>query len=736
MILPVPGLRSRADAARAEASLTEVPSLDVVVSAQSRVVCVRCMNGGCSLEGVVGPLRDVGLPPDLKRARVCPGASPAGPVVWAMADRAERTTIGGAVAGALRQREVLLVLAGGMLLLTGLLVHYAGGPDIARFALLACSVILTSTQTFPGALRALRKVSLDVDVLMFVAAGGAAAIGHPEEGALLLFLFGLGAAGETYAMQRARGAIEALSSVAPDEATVLGDDGEETVVPIDRVAVGLRVMVRPFDRVPVDGDVEDGRSAVNQAPITGESVPVDKAPGDGVFAGTINGDGRLVVRVTKMPSESTLARVIRMVEEAQASRSPTELFTDRIERWYVPSVFVATLALVFIPPLVFEQSWVTWFYRAMAFLTAASPCALAIGTPAAVLCGVGRAAQLGVLIKGGGYLELLGRLDAVAFDKTGTLTRGEAAVTGITPLPGSAFDAAGLLALAAAVEAHVTHPLAAAVLAEADRLGVTYEPAEDVQQVPGFGATGVVGGMPVRVGRPDDRGPIAAAAVLEEIRAEGGTAIAVWRDRDLLGLIGVADRVRPEAAEVVVELRRLGVTHLAMLTGDHPAAAQSIATRLGIDDVRAELLPEDKLRVVDELAAVHGRVAMVGDGVNDAPALAQASLGIAMGAAGADVAMETADVVLLGNDLRHLPQAVALSRASKRMIAQNLAIALGVIAIVSPLAALGYAGLGVAVLLHEGSTVVVVLNALRLLRFDRGRHRETNLACDHCPLMP
>jgi Cd2+/Zn2+-exporting ATPase len=714
LVLPVEGMNSEGAARRVEAALNRLPEVSATASHAAGVVFVRYDPGRCALPELSRTLARLGVRPDFEAARICDGetvprATPRRPAL--------PVRVAAWLAG---QPQLALVLLGGLFLVNGLLVHLLEGPHWLRLTLLALSALCTSTETFPEAISALRQRRLDVDVLMFVAAAGAAALGHYEEGAFLLFLFGLGAAGEHLALSRARRSIRALTEVAPEQATVLRDGEGERIVAVAQVRVGDRVLVRPFDRLPVDGRVESGASAVNQATLTGESTPVDKREGDEVFAGSINGEGRLIVEVTRPATDTTLARVIRMVEEAQASKSPTQLFTDKIERFYVPAVFVVTLALIALPPLLTEMTFGVAFYRAMAFLTAASPCALAIGTPAAILCGVARAAQIGVLLKGGAYLEALGKTRAIAFDKTGTLTRGRPAVVRVDPAEG--LDEPGLLALAAAVESQVTHPLADAIVEEATARGITIEEALEVRQVSGTGASALVQGRRITVGKPGAGHPTPderTRRAIEDAMGQGMTAVVVADEARVLGLIGIADQLRDEAPRVLRSLHAMGIRHMTMLTGDHEAAAHAIAERVGLDAWNAGLLPEDKLRVIDELRARHGPVAMVGDGVNDAPALAKADIGIAMGAAGADVAMETADIVLMGSDLDHLPQAIGLSRFARRIITQNLVIALGVIAVVSPLAALGFAKLALAVLLHEGSTVVVVLNSLRLLGYAR-----------------
>ena len=418
------------------------------------------------------------------------------------------------------------VLVGGLLLAGGLTVHLLEGPMWLRLSLLAVSAVLTSLQTFTAAIEALKGFELDVDVLMFVAAAGAAVLGEYESGVFLLFLFGLGSAGETLALGKARRAIEALKEVAPDTARRLRADGGEETIPAEQVRAGDRLVVLPFERIPADGTVLEGRSAVDQAAITGESMPVDKEPGEPVFAGTINGEARLLLEASRAATDSTLSRLIVMVEQAQTEKSPAQQLTDRIEKWYVPSVFLVTILVIVLPPLTMggEGAWSTWFYRAMAFLTAASPCAIAIGGPATVLCGVARAARMGVLVKGGGPLETLGRVRAMCFDKTGTLTVGRPRVVEVVPVNGVAEDEA--LRLAAAVEAETTHPLARAVVRAAAARGMVLPDAEDVRQITGIGVAGRVGAATITVGRLREEVrltlPPAVHARIDELAAEGG----------------------------------------------------------------------------------------------------------------------------------------------------------------------------------------------------------------------
>ena len=589
--------------------------------------------------------------------------------------------------------------------------------------------------TVREALDAFRVGEFEVDVLMLLAAAGAAALGKWLEGAFLLFLFSLGHALEHYAMGRARRAIESLADLTPNTALVQRKGAEEEIS-VDELQIGDSVIVKPNERIPADGVVVAGESAVNQAPVTGESVPVDKtavddpdvadAPADlgaahQVYAGTINGSGALTVRVTARSEESTISQVVQMVTEAEAEKSPTERFTDRFERIFVPAVlgFVGLLLFAWIP---LDETVADSFYRAMAVLVAASPCALAIATPSAVLSGIGRAGQGGVLVKGGGPLEQLGRLGAVAFDKTGTLTEGAPRVTDVRPCDGISEEK--LLRIAVAVEQRSDHPLAEAVV----QYGTEHldegliDAAHDLENVTGQGVTAVVGEQPVSIGKYElfDAGngpppPDALREMVEEMEAEGKTTVIVRQGNEYLGAVGLADRPRDGAADVIARLREIGIRRMVMISGDNQRVVDAVAEQLGIDEAYGDLLPDDKVDTVRRLREEED-VAMVGDGVNDAPAMANASVGVAMGAAGSDVALETADVALMADNLGHLPFAVGLSRATRRVIRQNLWIALGMVAVLVPATLFGLQ-IGPAVVLHEGSTLLVVGNALRLLRY-------------------
>ena len=583
------------------------------------------------------------------------------------------------------------------------LSYLAGGADLAR-------------HTLPSVLRG----RFDVEFLMLVAAAGAAALGDWAEGAFLLFLFSLGHALEHYASERARNAIEALGQLTPKAARVRRE-GKELEIPIEELRVGDIAVIRPGDRIAVDGKITEGRSAVDQSPITGESVPVEKMVDNDVFAGSINGEGALVVEVTKLAKDSTMSRVIQLVEEAQTQKSPTQTFTDRFERIFVPTVLVVVLLTALLPPLLDWLSWPDAIRRALSTLVAASPCALALATPSAVLAGIAQAARNGVLIKGGVHLENLGTLTAIALDKTGTITKGRPEVTDILPFGG--VDPDELLRLVSAVEAQSSHPLAQAVVRKAKDSQTEIPQSGPLQSFMGKGVQAEVEGQMVKVGNlkmfqeDGHQVPAELSDKLRELGDSGKPTMLVMFGEVFAGVLALADQPREETPKALSALKEMGVKQLVMLTGDNSRVAKAMADTVGLTDFRADLMPEQKVDAIKELLEKYGQVAMVGDGVNDAPALANATVGIAMGAGGTDVALETGDVALMSDDLSRLPFAVALSRQSKRIIRQNLFISLGVIALLMPATLLGLANIAVAVIFHEGSTLVVVGNALRLLRF-------------------
>ena len=721
VVLNVEGMISPRSEQAVEAALARLPGVVASASFPSRSVRIEFDRQSCALPEIAMRLNRLGL-----RVVPRPGVLDVDPAAHQPLIPSAQSRIPDLRSQILSHSRLMLALAGGVLLLAAFIVHAGGGPQAVRLPLVAAAFVLCGWHSFIDTFKILRELRFDIDVLMVAAAFGAAALGAYEEGALLLFLFALGGAGEDLAMDRARQAIAALAKLAPETATVRDDDGTERLVRVEDLKPGQQVIIKPSERIPADAAVVSGESAVDQSPITGESVPVEKAAGAQLFAGTINGQGLLVASVAKLASESTLAKIVRMVNEAQTTKSPTQVFTDAVERRYVPIVLAATAALIVVPPLAQWGAWSVWFYRAMAFLTAASPCALAIGTPAAVLSAIARAARIGVLMKGGVHLENLARVTAVAFDKTGTLTRGRPAVTDILPLretnQARAEGEQELLALAASVERHSTHPLARAIVDEATARGLTLLESAGGEQLAGRGFQATVSGRSVAVGHlnllPDDS-PDAARVrgEVERLSEQGKTVVVVIENDHALGVIALADRPRENAAEAVQRIKNLGIRHTIMLTGDNAQVAATVAREVGVDQHHAALLPEQKVERLAELRRSYGPVAMVGDGVNDAPALAAASVGIAMGASSTDVALETADVALMSDDLARLPDAIALSRFARKIIRQNLVIALGVIAVLAPLSALGFARLGLAVLFHEGSTVVVVLNSLRLLAY-------------------
>ena len=633
--------------------------------------------------------------------------------------------------------ELYFALICGALLGLGYLISVAtSAPAWLPFALYIGAYGFGGFYTLREAVDSLRIGRFEIDTLMLVAAAGAAALGEWAEGALLLFLFSLGHALEHYAMGRARRAIEALAELAPRTAEVRRD-GAVREVPVEDLVIGDTVIVKPNARIPADGFIVRGISSVDQAPVTGESVPVDKQPVDDperaaarpdgveaehrVYAGTINGSGALEIQVTKRAADTTLARVVRMVSEAEAQKSPTQRFTDRFERIFVPAVLVLSVLLLF-AWVVVDEPFRDSFYRAMAVLVAASPCALAIATPSAVLSGVARAARGGVLVKGGAPLENLGSLKAIAFDKTGTLTEGRPRITDVVPVDGA--DEGELLALAVAVEALSDHPLAQAIVKDGrERLNDRAVPtAGDLKSLTGRGVTASVDGETVWIGKAEMFGSEGIPALgqgaqdaIAKLRENGRTTMVVRKgDRDL-GAIGLMDTPREAAKTALRRLHEMGVSRMIMISGDHQKVAEAIADEVGIDEAWGDLMPEDKVAAIKKLAG-EDKVAMVGDGVNDAPAMASATVGIAMGAAGSDVALETADVALMADDLAHLPFAVGLSRHTRGIIRQNVFVSLGVVAFLVPATILGL-GIGPAVAVHEGSTLLVVINALRLLAY-------------------
>jgi Cd2+/Zn2+-exporting ATPase len=649
--------------------------------------------------------------------------------------------------------------AGGVLLVLGLGLEFLPAPNpiiaepfglevtVAALAFLA-AIGISGAPVVRSGYSSARALSLDIDLLMGTAILAATAIGFYVEAATLAVLFSVAELLESYAMDRARDSLRELLALSPDEATVRRD-GDERTVPAEDVAVGETVVVKPGEKIPLDGVVTQGESAVDQSPITGESVPVDVTHGDEVYAGAINEDGYLELETTASSGDSTLARIIEMVQGAQAEETRTEQFVDRFAGYYTPTIVVLSVLTATLPPLLitdpvsvsvaglgitFVGDWGTWFVRGLTLLVIACPCAFVISTPVSVVSGITSAAKNGVLLKGGRHLEAMGRIDAIAFDKTGTLTEGDLSVTDVVPVEG--VEAETVLRTAAGLEQRSSHPIAAAVLDRAAESGLPLPEPEAFESRSGWGITGEIAGEDVAVGKPEllgelgyeafadardrqsdepvDRPLSAFANDVVALERAGKTVIVVARGGTVLGALAVADEIRTAAPRAVERLRDLGVSNVVMLTGDNEATAAAIAEQVGVE-YRAELLPEDKVSAVEALQAEYGEVAMVGDGINDAPALATADVGIAMGAAGTDTALETADVALMGDDIARLPYLYALSHRATDVIKQNIWSSLGVKALLAVGVPLGLVSVALAVVVGDmGMSLGVTGNAMRL----------------------
>ena len=630
-----------------------------------------------------------------------------------------------------RRTQRLLATVSGLLAAAGFVTHAVGAgglvpalagdsaAPVAARVLYLLGILSGGWLILPKALYAARRLRPDMNLLMVVAVCGAIGIGEWFEAAAVTFLFAVSNALEAWSVGRARRAVQALIELSPDTARVRGEDGEERDVLAEEVAVGAVFIVHPGEKLPLDGRVIAGGSEVDQAPITGESVPVSKGIGDDVFAGTVNGSGVLEVQSTRPAGQTTLAQIIRLVGEARSQRAPSEQWVEKFARIYTPAVMALALAIFLVPTLALGGPWDVWLYRALVLLVIACPCALVISTPVSIVAALAAAARNGVLIKGGAYVEAPARLQAIAFDKTGTLTRGKPSVVEVVAL--ADHSEAELLERAAALEARSEHPLARAVLRYASEQGVEVRAAADVQAVPGKGVAGSFDGRPFWLGSHrflEERGQETPGVHerLEAMSDAGHTVIVVGNNDHVCGFVAVADSLRDETREALAGLRQAGVEHLIMLTGDNAGTARAIAQETAIDDVHAELLPVDKVEVVEQLVADLGAVAMVGDGVNDAPAMGRASLGIAMGSAGTDAAIESADIALMSDDLRKLPWLVRHSRRSLGIIRNNIGFALAVKLIVFGLATMGYATLWMAIASDTGATLLVIANSLRLLR--------------------
>lgn len=586
-------------------------------------------------------------------------------------------------------------------------------------ALCLASIAIGGWPIAPRAWAALLRFRPDMNLLMTVAVVGAVLLDDWLEAATVTFLFAVSLALESWSVSRARRAVAALLELTPAVVRTVDETGNEQTRPAAEISVGTLFVVKPGEKFPLDGEVTTGRSDVNQAPITGESVPVPKQPGDGVFAATINGDGQLTVRSTKTADSSTLARIINLVTEAQTQRAPSEQWVEQFARIYTPVMFTAAILLAFVPPLLLNQPMALWAYRALVLLVIACPCALVISTPVTIVAALAAAARQGVLVKGGAHLEQAAHIQALALDKTGTLTVGRPQVVQIVPLNG--HSETELLQRAAALESGSLHPLALAITEYVRQRGIAFEPASDARSVPGKGAEGRWDGRLFWLGSHrwlEERGQETPEihTQLEALTDAGMTVIVVGNEQHVCGLIALADTVRPGTREVLQSLRDVGVASIVMLTGDNRGTAQSIGREVGIDEIEAELLPENKVAAIEKLLTRYGTVAMIGDGVNDAPALARATLGIAMGAIGSDAAIETADVALMSDDLTRLPWLFQHARHTLSVIRQNIIFSLSIKVLFAALTFWGWSSMWGAIAADAGASLLVVMNGLRLLR--------------------
>ncbi len=597
--------------------------------------------------------------------------------------------------------------------------HGEAAMPVAEAALFGFAILFGVWLVAPKAWSSARRLSPDMNLLMVVAVAGAIALGEDFEAATVAFFFSLSLYLESWSVGRARNAVSALLDLAPPTAHVLYDDGSEADVPASAIAVGAHFIVRGGDRIPLDGEVLDGAGAVDQAPITGESALVPKEAGDEVYAGTINGEGTLTVRATKAATDTVLSKIIRMVGDAHSKRAEVEQWVTKFARIYTPIVMALAVAIAVLPPLLLGGVWSYWFYNALVLLVIACPCALVISTPVSIVAALTASARAGVLIKGGAYVEAPGRTTALALDKTGTITMGEPEVAAVYPL--GDVSEADLLTIAGALEARSSHPLARAILGKAEQDGISVKAAEDTRTVPGRGLEGRMDGRSVWLG--SDRfavekgfGDTIPSNLRNRIEEAGSTLVAVGNENGVTGLLELRDRIRPDAKGIVAQLHAQGVTKIIMLTGDNERTARAVADEVGIDEVRAELLPEDKVTAIEELVAEHDMVAMIGDGVNDAPAMARAHYGIAMGAVGSDAAIETADIALMTDDIGKVPWLIGHSRRTMSIIRQNIGISLATKAVFVGLTAFGMATMWGAIAADVGVSLLVVANALRLLR--------------------
>lgn len=614
-------------------------------------------------------------------------------------------------------RKTLLTAVSGIFVGVGLILSFMGLPETVVIPIYIIAMVTGGYYVARSGFYSLKALSLDMNFLMAAAAIGAAAIGEWSEGATVVFLFSLGNALQAYTMEKTRKSIRSLMDLAPKEALVRRD-GRELKLPLSEITVGDIIVVLPGERIAMDGKVLSGASRVNQAPITGESMPVQKQPGDEVFAGTINEQGSLDIEVTKLVADTTLSKIIQMVEEAQAQKAPSQQFVDVFSKYYTPIVILTAVAIAILPTLFFSQPFVPWFQKALILLVISCPCALVISTPVSIVSAIGSAAKRGVLIKGGAYLEAAGALKAIAFDKTGTLTTGRPEVTDVIPV--GDVPAEKVIEIAAAIEKRSQHPVADAIIRNAQKNNIQVPEGDNFESITGKGAKAAIAGTTYYIGNTrlfEDNG-ISIGELLPkvtELQKEAKTVMLVGDNEKVIAIIAVADVVREASVAAIKQLKQVGVRKIIMLTGDNEGTAKAISEKVGVDEYYAELLPEDKLTSVKGLIAKYGSVGMVGDGINDAPALAAATIGIAMGGAGTDTALETADYALMGDDLSKLPYAVKLSRKALNVIKQNIGFSIIVKAVFLALTFAGMANLWMAVFADTGAALLVIANGMRLL---------------------
>lgn len=614
-----------------------------------------------------------------------------------------------------RHRPMLVVAISGLLTVAGFVSGFLNVPGQVQIAFYVLAIIIGGFHVAKSALYSLKTLTADMNLLMTVAIIGAAFIGQWEEAATVVVLFALGNALQSYTLDRTRNSIRELISLSPKEASIIRE-GREVKLNTGLVKVGDVMLVRPGEKIPMDGVVINGESYVNQAAITGESMPVDKKKGSEVYAGTINGNGSLEVRVTKLARDNTLSKIIHMVEEAQVRRAPTQVFLDRFTKYYTPAVIALAAGVAIIPTLL-GQPFDQWLYRGLVLLVISCPCALVISTPVSIVAAIGSASRNGVLIKGGTYLEEIGRARAIAFDKTGTITKGQAIVSNVITFDTRECDK--VMEIAAALESRSEHPLAQAILRAYHHNEI--KPVAGFESITGKGIKGTIDGTEYRFGnlRLFDDVNENVRRTVELMQEEGKTPLVLGNDKEVLAVIAVSDEIRPESKEIVADLHKAGMKEVIMLTGDNKRMAKAVSNDIGLDGYFAELLPEDKSRIIKGIKKAHGNVIMVGDGINDAPALAESNVGIAMGATGSDTALETADIALMANDLSKVGYTIRLGRHTLSIIKQNVVFAIAIKAIFIALAVFGLANLWMAVFADMGASLIVILNGMRLIRTGR-----------------